>query len=122
MKRRSFIRISTIVSTTVLFPYSFMNCSDDSSLLEILATPQGLLKIMSKDAIHKIGENYKKKHPTEAKKNVLIRLLSTNKKQDTLVLEEMIAKDFTTRNIVIIDGWVLAQTEARQCALYTLTN
>lgn len=99
-----------------------MNCSDDSSLLEILATPQGLLKIMSKDAIHKIGENYKKKHPTEAKKNVLIRLLSTNKKQDTLVLEEMIAKDFTTRNIVIIDGWVLAQTEARQCALYTLTN
>jgi hypothetical protein len=30
-------------------------------------------------------------------------------------------EDFAKSNTVIVKGWVLSRTEARQCALYTLT-
>jgi hypothetical protein len=41
---------------------------------------------------------------------------------DVAAWEEQIKNDFGTGNVVIIDGWILAITEARQCALFSLTG
>jgi len=37
-------------------------------------------------------------------------------------LEESIKNDFETGNTVIVDGWILSRTEARQCALLSTIN
>ena len=34
-------------------------------------------------------------------------------------LEKKIKTDFETGNIVLVDGWVLSISEARQCALFS---
>jgi hypothetical protein len=37
-------------------------------------------------------------------------------------LEKLSQADFAGSRMVSIDGWILAETEARQCALYFLIN
>jgi hypothetical protein len=36
-------------------------------------------------------------------------------------LDQQIKNDFITGNMVMVDGWILSVTEARQCALFSLT-
>ena len=45
---------------------------------------------------------------------------------DSLSLQKMMAEkvqaDFDKGETVVVRGWVLSRTEARQCALFSLTN
>ena len=45
---------------------------------------------------------------------------------DSLALQEKMQQkvraDFENGETLVIQGWVLSQTEARQCALYSLTQ
>ena len=45
------------------------------------------------------------------------------KNYNTLVdIEEFVQADFENGETVVVRGWVLSRTEARQCALFSLTN
>lgn len=37
-------------------------------------------------------------------------------------LDRVIREDYATGKVLTINGWVLSQTEARQCALYSFTK
>jgi hypothetical protein len=37
-------------------------------------------------------------------------------------LDQKVKQDFESGNTVLVKGWVLSVTEARQCALYSLMN
>ena len=72
-----------------------------------------LVSILSKDQIKDIGKAYIDKFPSEGNKNNLSKLLSI--KQNTTT-------DFQNKQTVIVQGWILSVTEARQSALYYLNS
>jgi len=132
MKRRKFIRTSTVISISVIFP--IVGCSLNSSSTKIVAIPNFLSKICNKDTIIKIGKKYRELIKTEDDKNVLTSILIKEKNKfekinlsvNKMLIQEsfglMIENDFKTNNTIIVDGWVLSITEARQCALFSLTK
>jgi hypothetical protein len=83
-----------------------------------------------RDAARRIGWRYLAVAPEERSTPLLRRLLFDG--ADVDVGPEVLAHlrrlidmkrrhDFSTGNTVIFDGWLLARTEARLCALATLT-
>ena len=83
--------------------------------------------------MREIGASYREKFNNENHEKQLINILltdSTNKvvsvtSEEAVInslLDQKIQKDFETGNTVIIKGWILSVTEARQCALFSLTQ
>ncbi|HVX51619.1 MAG TPA: hypothetical protein VHB48_15765, partial [Chitinophagaceae bacterium] len=76
------------------------------------------------------GEAYIKQVPAEDSRNKLVGMLtgSGNITATTAApavhsyYDERTKEDFKALKTVIVSGWVLAVTEARQCALYSLTQ
>ena len=74
------------------------------------------------------GEAYMQKMPEENNKNKLVELIAGNnflssagdEKTIYEYLDKKVKNDFEKGNTVLIQGWVLAVTEARQCALFSL--
>jgi len=94
--------------------------------------PDELSRFCDEKTLRDIGIKYRKAMPQEEGKAVLKKLLLTDlngkaisEKTDTYTLIELldtkIHNDFESNLIFIMDGWVIAQTEARQCALLSLT-
>ena len=74
--------------------------------------------------IRDIGENYRKQFSDEDSERKLVNFLSdyasTESTTTIEMLRQQIANDYSQGNIVLVDGWVLSRTEARQCALFSL--
>ena len=79
-----------------------------------------------------IGTEYRKMFPKLDDKDKLAKQLMNNESGEDIksttdsdeiekILEEKIVGDFKQLNTVIVKGWVLAVTEAQQCALFSLT-
>jgi hypothetical protein len=72
-----------------------------------------------------IGRRYLSAHPEEADVDHLRRaLVGQSAAPHTAQLEARLTQlrqqDFENGEIAIVDGWILARTEARACALLTL--
>jgi len=70
-----------------------------------------------------VGTNYRKQIPVEDNETSLVKLLSTDTNEDSSAIEALkkeIKNDFEKGNTVMIDGWILSVTEARQCALFSI--
>ncbi len=89
----------------------------------ILATPEALTSIWDTETIRGIGSQYLKQWPEENSvtflKNNLDDLALKSSDSD-MAIGLTIEEDFKKGYTVNIDGWILARTEARQCALYYL--
>ena len=70
--------------------------------------PEMLSALADKSTLRQIGRHYLEQYPAE--KDQLQALLRNANVQN----------DFVKGNIVVIKGWVLSVTEARQCALLSL--
>ncbi|HTI04540.1 MAG TPA: hypothetical protein VL549_04445 [Gemmatimonadales bacterium] len=79
--------------------------------LYTLAHPT-LLAVLGTDAVHAIGQAYRARVPTERERGRLAALVRAGHVQS----------DFVAGRTVVIHGWVLSVTEARQCALFSLAN
>ncbi|HTH54694.1 MAG TPA: hypothetical protein VL728_01525 [Cyclobacteriaceae bacterium] len=108
MKRRTFI-ISTAAGIGAISAayYFFGDVDYDPALAE----PQALSYIWDDKTIKDAGRRYRKDFPSEASERTLVKLLKT------VPTEETITADFKNGNMVVVDGWILSVTEARQCAL-----
>jgi hypothetical protein len=129
MDRRTFIQLSAVGAAAISLPQ--LHCKP---------TPEGLLEfpttlstICDEKTIKQIGSEYLHTFPEENKPSRLRRQLlrDTNGKEIasttdvdilTLHLQKKIHEDFRTSHTVILKGWVLSLTEARQCALFSLTG
>jgi hypothetical protein len=75
-------------------------------------------------ALRQLGESYLVAHPDEADRTQLSRLLAP----DGLAVGELAAlvrnveRDWISHNVTVVNGWVLARTEARLCAMISLTD
>lgn len=97
------------------------------------ARPRVLSQLCDDDTIESIGRAYLESDVTAKDRHELMRELcgrpinadSLGSKDLMSIqahIENSIKRDFETRNTLVLRGWVLSLTEARQCALYTILN
>jgi len=122
MKRRKFIFLTAAGFTLLALPAcNYINGEIDNSL----ADPQSLSLIWDKQTILDIGKKYRSQFPNDDSEQSLSKLLkgkTSNEKELIDDLKLRIKNDFQTSNTIVIDGWILSQTETRQCALYSIIN
>ncbi len=132
MDRRTFCIFSSTALACVLMPtisYSEVN----AALPVQLSQPAILTTISDTNMIAKLGNAYLGRVDSENTSSRLINALMTNTNggaiphtTDSLTLQRLVSEkiqyDFETGETVVINGWVLSKTEARQCALFSLSQ
>lgn len=109
MNRRTFIVSASVgLAGACLLP----GCDSDRSNLTSLAL------IWERDTILEIGNRYRALFPDEDNKEKLLALVSKGHAPD---FETKVREDFSAGKHVVVDGWILSLTEARQCALLSFT-
>ncbi len=132
MRRRKFIWLSATGVVMSTLPW-LGSCTSPSKWITILARPSVLGNFCDQQELMEMGKTYVARFPEEATISVLDNRLmldddssSAYKPSSEEALREFIGRkidrDFAMEQTLIIEGWVIAQTEARQCALYFLTQ
>jgi hypothetical protein len=130
MKRRNFILLTTAGIAGAAF--AFIHRWDElAGWGSPFAQPQVLALITSRRNIKLLGKTYVQLFPGESNYNVLFNLLTDKQSNSNMMYESdtkmirsrlktKITADFQNDRIMVLEGWVLSLTEARQCALYYL--
>lgn len=131
MKRRKFILMTAVVAAGIVVPV-YISHQKYARLYKPLVFPESLSKLFDKLAIKSIGTAYLSKNSSEKDVNTLKQLLLKDRtgkvyeENEKGAVRDMLNKetktDFETGKMVLVDGWLLSVTEARQCALFSLTN
>ena len=131
MKRRAFVLLSVTGASAMIIPT--VNCRSRNPWNKALAQPQYLSHILDDKTLTEIGMAYRQQVPAESKEDQLVKLLLTDTKgkmtsdftdNSTLdsALGQKIHEEFETGMTVIVNGWILSTTEARQCALFSISH
>jgi hypothetical protein len=130
MQRRAFIKLS--VATTLAL--SCQACSlDNRKGHKAFYFPELMMACADEKGLKMIGEAYIKKVPAENSEEAILSALYHDDRTGKLAsladedkiyqqLATRIEADFRSNNTLILDGWILSATEARQCALFSLTS
>jgi hypothetical protein len=121
LNRRRFLQVAALgVAAAVVNT----ECSRRGNGADV-ARPQ-LLAMLGPDRVRAIGAHYRSATPRENTADALrAAIWSGNERLPfgrTPSLNDRVRDDFTSGRTVVVDGWVLSVTEARQCALYSLTT
>jgi hypothetical protein len=97
---------------------------DDDELT--LARP-GLLEMLGAERVRRIGARYLAAVARENSRAALRDAISHGRGRGFTLpwvrrrpIEQQVRDDFAAGRTVVVDGWVLSATEARQCALFSL--
>ena len=126
MKRKDFIQLSVFATAAISLPL-LHSCNAPGSD-QAMAQLNFLSRLFDEQTIKKTGTSYLQKIPAEKNHHKLVQLLANNssiagssdEKAIHQYLEEQVKMDFEAGKTVMINGWVLSVTEARQCALFSL--
>ena len=126
MKRRNFIQLSAFASAAISFS-SLQSCSAPAGE-HTLSQPVFLSRLFDENTIKEVGKVYLEKTSAENSEDKLKQLLADNNniadsKDEKAIhqyLDKKIQQEFEAGNTVMLKGWILAITEARQCALFSL--
>ena len=117
MERRRFVILALAGTAAVSLPLSHCSMGVDSD------RPELLYPLIGKSKIIEIGKAYIERFPKEADRNKLTALISsTLNEPPASQVNVRIQNEFRNGKIVIIKGWILSITEARQSALYYLNS
>jgi len=123
MKRRDFILAGAAGLAVISLPAA-CNLFTDTQYDPSLAKPDDLSYVMDSVSIASLGGQYLLNVPNEnSERRLAHRIMEdvrTEAEDIKPALEEKIRNDFKTGHTVIVDGWVLSVTEARQCGLFSL--
>lgn len=138
MKRRKFILLASVGAVAIAVPVA-MRRRRHHSLAVPLGQPDFLGHICDEATVREIGNAYCARNPDEREEDKLVSLLIATSDGDahraknpakstidsTRVLRQLdgaIRDDYAAGRVVTLKGWVLSVTEARQCALYSLSH
>jgi hypothetical protein len=132
MQRRQFLQLSAMGGTVILVTGISCNHRHPVSY-DILGKPGALAQICDMKTLKEIGMAYRGQTASETDDGKIASLLLTDSDgrpvssaSDHSFIQTLISKkinhDFETGNIVIVRGWILSVTEARQCALLFVNN
>ncbi len=130
MNRRYFILSAGLLGVALPVGY-YVKTKYSPKNSNPLAVPYLLSTFCSGQTLRGIGNNYMLQHPSENTLQSLKDLLlaktdgSKTKEKNTdevaALIDQKIKADFDARNVTIMEGWVITKTEARQCAVFSLT-
>lgn len=130
MERRHFLGYALVAA----LPTPMLGCGNRHARADqTLQLPQALSQLTDEATVRRIGKAYRNQVPLEADRETLTnRLLeatpaafvsrSFGKAMLRTLLDLKIRRDFKDGRILVLEGWLLSQTEARQCALYSLVT
>jgi hypothetical protein len=124
MYRRQFLKSSATSLACISLPLA--GCaSSDRELVEKLSLPASLSSIHDSDGLRELGRYYLYKNPEQDRETLISELLSVASGSNDLAvllaaIAEAVRRDFETGNTLLLNGWILSLTEARQCALLFL--
>jgi hypothetical protein len=132
MRRRDFTKLAALAIPGMSL--TFQACRSHAATLDdTLASPESLSLFLDRNALREVGKAFRASTPAEDDRQKLTALLMTDGMGRQLspntslsairsALENQVSRDFSQGNTVIVKGWVLAATEARQCALHTIIH
>jgi hypothetical protein len=126
MNRKLFITSASLAAIALPVTYYFKSNKWDD--YPPTALPEFLISFCTIKDVIDIGVAYIKMTPAENTNLILTNLIvvgkETRKKSAATVeiIESKIKDDFTNKDTLIINGWVISRTEARQCALFSLIH
>jgi len=128
MKRSLFIYYTLLGSATVAFPA--LRCTNNN-YKKLLSQPLFLSHICSASDLREIGKSYRKQTGINAQEQLEKKIMqATNGRSISIYssessinsfLNNKIKMDFISGKTFVIKGWILSETEAQQCALFSLT-
>jgi hypothetical protein len=121
--RRRFLRLAGSGVALALAP---TGCSTDAGYdAASLAQPE-LLAAMGPELVRALGARYRALTPAERDAGALREAILDSRPLPARLLgarhpvADLVRDDFARGRTVVVDGWILAATEARQCALFSL--
>ena len=125
MKRRNFFLLSLAGLATLAVP-SYYVWRKKNKKTNPLYEPRILTTILDPSDIVKMGRIYSEQFPNsgleEKLQYLLIGKVNAENVDIVSILEQEVKKDYATGNTVILDGWILSETEAVQCALFSISE
>ncbi len=125
MKRRTFAAYAGLGVAAISLPIGYyqLRIPDYDSAIK---DPELVSQIWDTDSINQIGQFYREMFSDEDSERRLVSLLLENLPEGSpdaaAGVRQSIMQDFENGHIVMLDGWLLSRTEARQCALFSLTQ
>jgi len=131
MKRRAFVSVAGLGITAI--GVTLIDFIDFDFFRPAYCKPEFMSHLCSNEGLRALGQEYLSLYPAERSCDLLITKLcgrppgieSFSRKEIRSIrqrLKDAIKKDFFAGRTVILGGWVLSLTEARQCALFTLLD
>ena len=128
MKRRNFLRLSAYAGLALGIPF-LPGCKGNPANMAIIEAPF-LSHIFDRKTMLETGKAYISQFPNESDKKKLEDQLLTNSPISASTpaeevhdyFEKKSLDDFNHNKTLVVDGWVLSQTEAKQCALFELVQ
>ena len=121
LNRRRFLQLTT---AGILASLTETACASDDDSKE--PTEPALVEMLGPERVRQLGTQYRAEVPQEITAAALADAISSSRRsgfarRSRRSVEDQIRRDFAAGRIVMVGGWVLALTEARQCALYSLS-
>ena len=114
--RREFLQLGALAIAAAVVD-SGCSHSDDPDALDQLQ----LVAMLGPERVRELGAHYRAAHPTENTAEALRAAISNGLASRLSPLASRSRDDFDAGRTVLVDGWVLSVTEARQAALFSLT-
>lgn len=126
MNRRRFFLLTAFVATGTAGRWLFLDSSPPGSSP---LRPVFLARLFPDVDLVRLGRLYRAGYPAENSVHALVSQLLDSREVASLTPEnpailrhmaERVTADFRAGRTVLLDGWVLSLTEARQCALCSM--
>ena len=122
LDRRRFLQVTAAGAVASLTGSA---CARDTAEDERALAKPALLEMLGPERAREIGAQYRATVPKENTVPALRAAISSSHNKFPWIgrrsIEDQIRDDFAAGRTVVVSGWVLSETEARQCALYSLS-
>ncbi len=119
MDRRRFIEVTAV---GMVAGVTGLACAETAEDVRALARPD-VLEMLGAERTREIGARYRATVPAEQTVGDLHAAIMGSQRRWHWgrSIRSLVHDDFEAGRTVLVGGWVLSQTEARQCALYSLS-
>jgi hypothetical protein len=123
LDRRRFLQLA---ATGMVAGLTTSACARDAAEDAGALSGPALLEMLGPERVREIGAQYRAEVRTENTAAILRHAISNSQHRQfpwirRRSIKEQIRDDFAAGRTVVVNGWVLSETEARQCALYSLS-
>jgi hypothetical protein len=122
LDRRRFLKLSAL---GVIATVADSACDGSSDRAVAAADRPRLLSMFDAERVRELGNRYRASTPSESTATALREAIANGHGlripfARNASLDDEIRDDFAAGRTVLVDGWVLSRTEARQAALFSL--